>query len=173
MRNGASLDKKAKEWLENYKSQAVDLLKSIDQRRQTIKKVTEAIFEVQADFLEQGVKGLKPLVLRQIADMAGVHESTVSRVTTNKYVETPQGIYRLKFFFSSELPTDFGDNVSATSVKEKIKGMIEKEDLAKPLSDQVISDTLKTQGINAARRTVAKYREELGILSSSKRKQKW
>ena len=173
MRNGASLDKKAKEWLENYKSQAVDLLKSIDQRRQTIKKVTEAIFEVQADFLEQGVKGLKPLVLRQIADMAGVHESTVSRVTTNKYVETPQGIYRLKFFFSGELPTDFGDNVSATSVKEKIKGMIEKEDLAKPLSDQVISGTLKTQGINAARRTVAKYREELGILSSSKRKQKW
>lgn len=174
MRNGDStLDKNAKQWLENYKNQAVDLLKSIDQRHRTIKRVTEAIFEVQSDFLEQGVKALKPLVLQQIADMAGVHESTVSRVTTNKYVETPQGIYKLKFFFSSELSTDCGDNVAVTSVKEKIREMIEKEDVAKPLSDRTISDTLKAQGIYAARRTVAKYREELGILSSNKRKQKW
>ena len=174
MRNGDSaLDKNAKQWLQNYKNLAVDLLKSIDQRRRTIKKVTEAIFKVQSDFLEQGVKALKPLVLQQIADMAGVHESTVSRVTTNKYVETPQGIYKLKFFFSSELSTDCGDNIAVTSVKEKIKEMIEKEDVAKPLSDRTISDTLKVQGIHAARRTVAKYREELGILSSNKRKQKW
>jgi RNA polymerase sigma-54 factor len=174
MRNGDSaLDKNAKQWLENHKNQAVDLLKSIDQRRRTIKRVTEAIFEVQSGFLEQGVKALKPLVLKHIADMAGVHESTVSRVTTNKYVETPLGIYKLQFFFSSELTTDCGENIAATSVKEKIKEMIEKEDVAKPLSDQAISDTLKVQGIHAARRTVAKYREELGIISSNKRKRKW
>ena len=174
MRNGDSaLDKNAKKWLDNYKNQAVELLKSIDQRRRTIKKVTEAIFQVQSDFLEQGVKALKPLVLKQIADMANVHESTVSRVTSNKYVQTPQGIHKLKFFFSSELHTDTGGNVAVTSVKEKIKEMIAKEDMAKPLSDQTISENLKVAGIHAARRTVAKYREELGILSSNKRKRIW
>ena len=174
MRNGdPALDKNAKKWLENYKVQAVDLLKSVDQRRRTIKRVTEAIFQVQSDFLEQGVKALKPLVLKQIADMADVHESTVSRVTSNKYVQTPQGVYKLKFFFSSELHTDSGGNVAVTSVKEKIREMIDKEDVAKPLSDQVISDNLRVEGIHAARRTVAKYREELGILSSNKRKRKW
>ncbi|MCZ6676184.1 MAG: RNA polymerase factor sigma-54 [Candidatus Poribacteria bacterium] len=174
MSNGhKDLDSKARGWLENRRSQAIDLLKSIAQRRGTIAKVTEAIFDVQADFLEQGVKGLKPLVLKQIADMVGVHESTVSRVTSNKYVETPQGIYRLKYFFSGELPTDSGSNVAATTVKETIKEMIDKEDPAKPLSDRAISDILKTQGIHAARRTVAKYREELGVLPSSKRKRKW
>ena len=174
IRNGDSaLDKNTKTWLNNQKIQAIDLLKSIDQRHRTIKKVTEAIFQVQSDFLEQGVKALKPLVLKQIADMADVHESTVSRVTSNKYVETPQGIYSLKFFFSSELHTDSGGNVAVTSVKEKIKEMIEKEDIAKPLSDQTISGMLKADGIHAARRTIAKYREELGILSSNKRKRKW
>ena len=174
MTNGnKNLDVKTKEWLEVRRTQARDLLQSIVQRRQTIARVTDAIFEVQADFLEQGVEGLKPLVLKQIADMAGVHESTVSRVTSNKYVETPQGIYRLKYFFSGELPTDSGSNVAATTVKEKIKDMIENEDLAKPLSDKAISDALEAQGIHTARRTVAKYREELNILPSPKRKRKW
>ncbi len=174
MTNGnKNLDTKTKEWLEGRRTQARDLLQSIVQRRQTIARVTEAIFEVQADFLEHGVEGLKPLVLKQIADMAGVHESTVSRVTSNKYVETPQGIYRLKYFFSGELPTDSGSNMAATTVKEKIKEMIDNEDAAKPLSDKAISDALKAQGIHAARRTVAKYREELNILSSPKRKRKW
>ncbi len=174
MTNGKkNLDDETKGWLENRRAQARDLLQSVVQRRQTIARVTEAIFEVQADFLEQGVKGLKPLVLKQIAEMAGVHESTVSRVTSNKYVETPQGTYRLKYFFSGELPTDSGSNVSATIVKEKIKEMIAKEDPAKPLSDRAIADALKAQGIRAARRTVAKYREELDILPSSKRKRKW
>ena len=174
MTNGnKNLDTKTKEWLEVRRTQARDLLQSIVQRRQTIARVTDAIFEVQADFLEQGVEGLKPLVLKQIADLAGVHESTVSRVTSNKYVETPQGIYRLKYFFSGELPTDSGSNVAATTVKEKIKDMIENEDAAKPLSDKVISDILEAQGIHTARRTVAKYREELDILPSPKRKRKW
>ena len=173
MNGNKNLDSKTKEWLEARRTQARDLLQSIVQRRQTIARVTDAIFEVQADFLEQGVDGLKPLVLKQIADMAGVHESTVSRVTSNKYVETPQGIYRLKYFFSGELPTDSGSNVAATTVKEKIKNMIENEDAAKPLSDKAISDALEAQGIHTARRTVAKYREELNILPSPKRKRKW
>ena len=174
MMNGhKNLDGKTKEWLEARRTQAKDLLQSIVQRRQTIARVTDAIFEVQADFLEQGVEGLKPLVLKQIADMAGVHESTVSRVTSNKYVETPQGIYRLKYFFSGELPSDSGSNVAATTVKEKIKNMIENEDAAKPLSDKAIADALEAQGIHTARRTVAKYREELNILPSPKRKGKW
>lgn len=174
MTNGhKNLDGKTKEWLEARRTQARDLLQSIVQRRQTIAMVTDAIFEVQADFLEQGVEGLKPLVLKQIADMAGVHESTVSRVTSNKYVETPQGIYRLKYFFSGELPSDSGSNVAATTVKEKIKNMIENEDAAKPLSDKALSDALEAQGIHTARRTVAKYREELDILPSPKRKRKW
>ena len=168
-----NLDSKTKEWLEVRRTQARDLLQSIVQRRQTIARVTDAIFEVQADFLEQGVEGLKPLVLKQIAEMAGVHESTVSRVTSNKYVETPQGIYRLKYFFSGELLTDSGSNMAATTVKEKIKEMIDNEDAAKPLSDKAISDALKAQGIHTARRTVAKYREELDILPSPKRKRKW
>ena len=168
-----NLDSKTKEWLEVRRTQARDLLQSIVQRRQTIARVTDAIFEVQADFLEQGVEGLKPLILKQIAEMAGVHESTVSRVTSNKYVETPQGIYRLKYFFSGELLTDSGSNMAATTVKEKIKEMIDNEDAAKPLSDKAISDALKAQGIHTARRTVAKYREELDILPSPKRKRKW
>lgn len=173
MNGNKNLDSKTKEWLEARRTQAKDLLQSIVQRRQTIARVTDAIFEVQADFLEQGVEGLKPLVLKQIADMAGVHESTVSRVTSNKYVETPQGIYRLKYFFSGELPSDSGSNVAATTVKEKIKNMIENEDAAKPLSDKAIADALEAQGIHTARRTVAKYREELNILPSPKRRRKW
>ena len=173
MNGNKNLDTDTQEWLEVRRTQARDLLQSIVQRRQTIARVTEAIFEVQADFLEQGVEGLKPLVLKQIADMAGVHESTVSRVTSNKYVETPQGIYRLKYFFSGELPTDSGSNVAATMVKEKIKDMIANENAAKPLSDKAIADALEAQGIHTARRTVAKYREELDILPSPKRKRKW
>ena len=174
MRNGRGrLDGETKQWLERRKSLAVDLLSSINERRKTITKVTEAVFEIQKDFLEQGIKGLKPLTLRIIAEMADVHESTVSRVTTNKYVDTPQGTYPLKFFFSSDLSTDSGLNISATVVKEKIKEMVQNENLAKPLSDQGISNTLEAQGITAARRTVAKYREEIGILSSNKRKRKW
>jgi RNA polymerase sigma-54 factor len=174
MRNGhKALDGETKQWLEKRRSQAIDFLSSINERRKTITKVTEAIFEVQRDFLDEGVNGLKPLTLKQIAEMAGVHESTVSRVTTNKYVDTPQGIYKLKFFFSSDLNTDNGSNISATVVKEKIKEMVQNEDPAKPFSDQAISNALKSEGIQVARRTVQKYREELSIPSSSKRKRKW
>ena len=167
------VDRDTKKWLEQQRSSAIDLISSINQRRRTIVSVTEAIFEIQADFLEQGTAGLKPLTLKEIAAMAGVHESTVSRVTSNKYVETPQGIYKLKFFFSTDLPTDSGENVSSTTVKDKIKEMVDGENAAKPLSDQAIANALGNQGIHVARRTVQKYREELNILSSSKRKQAW
>jgi RNA polymerase sigma-54 factor len=170
--NGA-LDGETKKWLEQKRTSAIDLISSIIQRRRTIVSVTEAIFEIQADFLEQGTTGLKPLTLKEIAAMAGVHESTVSRVTSNKYVETPQGIFKLKFFFSTDLPTDSGENVSSTTVKDNIKKMIAGENTAKPLSDQAIANALKKQGVHVARRTVQKYREELNILSSSKRKQIW
>ena len=173
MRNGSRLTSDERRWLEDYRRRALDLLKSIEQRRQTIIKVTRGIFTVQEEFLDIGIKGLKPLVLRQIADMAGVHESTVSRVTTNKYVETPRGIYELKFFFSGGLGNDSGQMTSATSVKETIREMVEAEDPASPLSDQEIVDRLKAKGIKVARRTIAKYRNELGILPSSKRKKKW
>ena len=166
------LDKQTKKFLESYRDKAIDLLKNIDLRRQTLARITEAIFEVQAGFLEKGVNGLKPLVRREIADGVGVHESTVSRATSSKYVQTPQGIYPLSFFFSAELDTDSG-TISTTTVKDKIEHMIAEENVAKPLSDQAISDSLRELGIHAARRTVAKYREQLGILSSSKRRRKW
>ncbi len=167
------VDRETKRWLEQQRSSAIDLMSSINQRRRTIVSVTDAIFEIQSDFLEQGIAGLKPLTLKEIAAMAGVHESTVSRVTSNKYVETPQGIFKLKFFFSTDLPTDSGENVSSTTVKDKIKEMIEAENAAKPLSDQAIANALGNLGIHVARRTVQKYREEINILSSSKRKQAW
>ena len=167
------VDGETKKWLEQQRSSAIDLISSINQRRRTIVSVTEAIFKIQADFLEQGNAGLKPLTLKEIAAMAGVHESTVSRVTSNKYVETPQGIYKLKFFFSTDLPTDSGVSVSSTTVKDKIKEMIDGENTAKPFSDQTIANALEKEGIHVARRTVQKYREELNILSSSKRKKTW
>ena len=174
LRNGHQpLDGETKQWLERQRSYAIDLLSSINERRKTIANVTKAIFEIQHNFLEHGVKGLKPLTLREIAEMAGVHESTVSRVTTNKYVDTPQGIFPLKFFFSSDLSTDTGPNISTTVVKEKIKEMVQNEDTAKPLSDQAIANILESQGINTARRTITKYREEMDILSSNKRKRLW
>ena len=149
-------------------------MKSIEQRRRTVLNVTESIFEVQKDFLEEGIKGLKPLLLRQIAEMANVHESTVSRVSRGKYVQTPQGIYELKNFFSTGVEDASGRQTSTTVVKDMIKEMIETEDADKPYSDKDIVDILlKKKGIAMARRTVAKYRCDLNIPPSPKRKKKW
>ena len=117
------LDKQTKAFLENYRARAIDLLKNIDLRRQTVARITEAVFAVQVGFLEKGIDGLRPLVRREIADTVGVHESTVSRATSSKYVQTPQGIYPLSFFFSAELDTDSG-TISTTTVKDKIGHMI-------------------------------------------------
>lgn len=158
-----------KEYLQDRLRSAAWLIKSIHQRQQTIYRVTESIFKFQREFLEQGVSGLRPLVLRDVAEDVGMHESTVSRVTTNKYVHTPRGVFELKYFFSSGLRSGVGE-VSSESVKERIKALIAAEDPKKPLSDQAIVGILKGEGVSIARRTVAKYREMMNILSSSRRK---
>ncbi len=165
-----TLDIEAKKWIQKKYNDAMDVLNSISQRGRTIERVTEAIFQVQSDFLTHGSQSLKPLTLKTVAEMAGVHESTVSRVTSNKYVETPIGTYPLKFFFRNQLATTQGSSVSPEQVKAAIKDLISNEDTAKPLSDQSVSVMLKKQGMVVARRTVQKYREELGILSSRQRK---
>jgi RNA polymerase sigma-54 factor len=146
------------------------LIKSIHQRQKTIYRVTESIVRFQKDFLDNGITHLKPLVLRDIAEDIEMHESTISRVTTNKYVHTPRGLFELKFFFNSSINRIDGDAVASESVKEQIKKSIESENKAKPYSDQEIADLLEKQNINVARRTVAKYRESMAILPSRKRK---
>jgi len=147
---------------------AIWLVKSIEQRKQTLYKVTNAIIEHQKDFFES--RKLKPLTLKQIADDAEVHESTVSRSINQKYVQTPLGIFELKYFFSSGLSTKDGNSTSVENVKKRIKQLVEQENKQKPLSDQKLSVNLQKEGIEISRRTVAKYREELNIASSAKRK---
>ena len=164
-----SLDAEAKAWIEKRYRDASNLLSSLAQRGSTIARVTEAIFEVQTEFLTEGVKSIKPLTLKTIAEKVGVHESTVSRVTSNKYVQTPHGMYPLRFFFSNELATTQGEAISAKQVKNLIQEMVDAETRAKPLSDQAISNALKIKGILLARRTVQKYRDELGIPTSRER----
>lgn len=164
-----TLDAEAKAWIEKRYRDATNLLSSLAQRGSTIARVTEAIFEVQTEFLTQGVKSIKPLTLRTIAEKIGIHESTVSRVTSNKYVQTQHGMYPLRFFFSNELATTQGDVVSAKQVKNLIQEMVNAEVASKPLSDQAISNALKAKGILLARRTVQKYRDELGIPTSRER----
>lgn len=146
------------------------LIKSIHQRQRTIYKVTESIVKRQREFFDNGIEHLKPMVLKDIADDIGVHESTVSRVTNSKYVHTPHGVFELKFFFTSGIQGSGGGEVSSSSVKEKIKTMIAAESPENPISDQEIVEKLGADGIKIARRTVAKYRESLNIPSSSKRK---
>ncbi|HET7903364.1 MAG TPA: RNA polymerase sigma-54 factor, partial [Candidatus Eisenbacteria bacterium] len=143
---------------------------TIEQRRKTMVKVMRRIVEEQRDFFDRGVEGLKPLTLQQIANHIGMHESTVSRVTTQKYVQTPRGVFELKYFFSSGLHTEDGDDVSAKVAKEKILALVNDEDKRDPLSDQRIAELLKEQGLKIARRTVAKYREALRILPARSRR---
>ncbi|MCA1905194.1 MAG: RNA polymerase sigma-54 factor, partial [Desulfarculus sp.] len=166
---GASAE--AKEYVQSKLRSAVWLIRSIHQRQRTIYKVTESIVGFQREFLEKGIAYLKPLVLRDVAEDVGMHESTISRVTTNKYVHTPQGVFELKFFFNSGINKVEGGAVASEAVKERIRAIIAGEDPAKPLSDQTIGDMLKRENIDIARRTVAKYREMLGILPSSRRRQ--
>ncbi|UCD87698.1 MAG: RNA polymerase factor sigma-54 [Desulfobacterales bacterium] len=159
-----------RDYIHNKLRSAVWLIRSIHQRQRTIYKVVESIILFQRDFLEKGIARLKPMVLRDVAADIGMHESTVSRVTTNKYVHTPQGIFELKFFFNSSIYRFDGQAVASASVKEKIRQIIESEDPEKPYSDKKMVDILKSSNINIARRTVAKYREMLGVLPSNKRK---
>ena len=161
----------AKDYIQDKLRSAQWLIRSIQQRQRTIIRVTESILKFQRDFFEKGITHLKPLILRDVAEDIGMHESTISRVTTNKYVHTPQGIFELKFFFNSGISRVNGEDLASQAVKSKIKHLIGEEDPKRPLSDQKIVDALKAGGIDIARRTVAKYREQMGILSSSKRKQ--
>ncbi len=166
----AGTGEKAKEYIQDRLRSAVWLIRSIHQRQRTIYKVTESIVKFQREFLEKGIEALRPMVLKDVADDIGMHESTVSRVTSNKYVHTPQGVFELKFFFNSSIRGTDGDNVASESVKQKIKDIVAREDPKRPYSDQEIVDILHSAGIKIARRTVAKYREALGILPSNKRK---
>ncbi|HUP50723.1 MAG TPA: RNA polymerase factor sigma-54 [Thermoanaerobaculia bacterium] len=150
---------------------AVWLIKSLDQRQRTIYKVAESIVKHQREFLEKGIDFLRPLVLRDVADDIQMHESTVSRVVSNKYMHTPRGLFLMKYFFHSGIDSETGEDISSLTVKKKIQGFIEAEDPRKPLSDSKIMKILNDEGINIARRTVAKYRDELNIPSSTDRKQ--
>ncbi len=150
---------------------AVWLIKSLDQRQRTIYKVAESIVKHQREFLEKGIDYLRPLVLRDVADDIQMHESTVSRVVSNKYMHTPRGLFLMKYFFHSGIDSDTGEDISSLTVKKKIQSYIEAEDPRRPLSDSKIMKILNDEGINIARRTVAKYRDELNIPSSTDRKQ--
>jgi RNA polymerase sigma-54 factor len=162
--------KVTKEYIQEKLRSAVWLIKSIHQRQRTIYKVIDSIVKFQRDFFDKGIICLKPLNLRDVADDIGMHESTISRVTTNKYVHTPQGIYELKFFFNSGINLAGGEYVASEAVKDKIRKIILAENSRNPLSDQKIVEILKQKDIEIARRTVTKYREILGILSSTKRR---
>ena len=159
-----------KQYIQEKLKSASWLIKSIHQRQRTIYKVTESLVKFQRSFFDNGVAHLKPLVLRDVAESIQMHESTISRVTTNKYVHTPQGLFELKFFFNSAISSLDGGTVASESVKEHIRNIIKSEDKAKPFSDQEVADMLRTHNISVARRTVAKYRETLGILPSRKRR---
>jgi RNA polymerase sigma-54 factor len=164
-------NKTTKEYVQDKLRSAVWLIRSIHNRQKTIYKVTEAIVRRQRDFFEKGVQFLKPMILKDVANDIGMHESTISRVTTNKFVHTPVGIFELKYFFNSSINSaDGSDSLASEAVKEKIRQMITKEDQKNPLSDQKIVELLRSDNIEIARRTVAKYRDMLGILSSGKRK---
>lgn len=166
----SSLDSKAEEYISDKMRSAVWLIKSIQQRQRTIYKVAKSLVKFQRDFLDRGIEYLKPLVLRDIAEDIGMHESTISRVTTNKYMQTPQGLFELKYFFNSGISVTGGECIASESVKSKIKEIVDNEDPRKPHSDQRLAELLAKENIEIARRTVTKYREMLRIGSSSERK---
>lgn len=170
LQGGKELSDEAAEYLQEKMRSALWLIKSFGQRQQTIRKVSESIVKHQQGFLEHGVTALRPMVLRDVADDIEMHESTVSRVVNGKYMHTPQGIFELKYFFHSGLGHASGSDVSSITVKERLKKLIESEDARKPLSDAALARKLKASGLQIARRTVAKYREELAIPSSKARK---
>ena len=165
------VEKGTRDYVQDKVRSALWLIKSIHQRQRTIYKVMESIVKYQRAFFERGVAHLRPLNLRDVADDIGMHESTVSRVTTNKYCHTPQGIFELKYFFNSSINRVDGDAVASESVKDQIRQIIAHEDPRKPYSDQRIAEMLKAKNIDIARRTVTKYREALNILSSTRRRQ--
>jgi RNA polymerase sigma-54 factor len=168
--NGA-IGQEAAAYLKDKMRSAVWLIKSLDQRQRTIYKVADSIVRHQREFLDRGIEHLRPLVLRDVANDIGMHESTVSRVVSNKYIHTPRGLFPMKYFFHSGIDSSTGADVSSLSIKSKIARYIADEDARRPHSDARIMQRLRAEGIQIARRTVAKYREELRIPSSSQRKQ--
>jgi RNA polymerase sigma-54 factor len=159
-----------KEFISNKLNSANWMIQAIEQRRQTMLKVMNYIIERQREFFEKGVQFLKPLTLREVAEVISMHESTVSRVTNEKFVQTPRGVLPLKFFFSSGLATSEGDDVSARGIKAQLEKLVQDEDPHHPLTDQAIVNILRESGVQIARRTVAKYRDQLGVLSARMRK---
>jgi RNA polymerase sigma-54 factor len=168
---GEKIEENTKNYLKDRLRSAEWLIKSIHHRRKTIYNVMTSIVKFQREFFEHGISHLKPMVLRDVAEDISMHESTISRVTNNKYAYTPQGIFELKFFFNSSINCANGETMASASVQEKIREIIDHEPPKKPYSDQVIAEKLAACDINIARRTIAKYREIMGILPSSKRKQ--
>jgi RNA polymerase sigma-54 factor len=168
--NGA-IGAEAANYLKDKMRSAIWLIKSLDQRQRTIYKVADSIVRHQREFLDHGIEHLRPLVLRDVANDIAMHESTVSRVVSNKYMHTPRGLFPMKYFFHSGIDSSQGDDVSSLSIKNKISRIVEEEDARRPHSDARITQKLRAEGIQIARRTVAKYREELRIPSSSQRKQ--
>jgi RNA polymerase sigma-54 factor len=169
-RDKKKFEGESKEFISNKLNSANWMIQAIEQRRQTMLKVMNYIVERQRDFFEKGVQHLKPLTLREVAEVINMHESTVSRVTNEKFVQTPRGVLPLKFFFSSGLSTTQGEDVSARGIKAQIQKLVADEDPKHPLTDQAIVNILKQRGVNIARRTVAKYRDQLGVLSARMRK---
>jgi len=168
---GGTGDSDTVQFIDEKKRYAEWIIKTIEQRRRTMIKVMEAIVDEQREFFEHGAIALRPLTLQQVASRIGMHESTVSRVTRQKYVQTPRGVFPLKYFFSAGLDTQGGEEIAAKAVKLMIKEIVDGEDQARPLSDKKIVDILEAKGLKIARRTVAKYREQLGILNARMRKQ--
>jgi RNA polymerase sigma-54 factor len=170
LNNGNAIPGEASNYLRDKLRSAQWLIKSVHERERTIYRVVESILKFQHDFFEKGIEHLKPMVLRDVSEDIDMAESTVSRVTSNKYAHTPHGIFELKYFFTSHVKTCQGKPVSSTVVQEKIRRIVASENPAKPLSDERIAKILNATGIDIARRTVAKYRESLGILASSRRR---
>jgi RNA polymerase sigma-54 factor len=161
----------AQQFIKDKIRSAVWLIKSLDQRQRTIYKVAASIIRQQREFMDKGIEHLRPMVLRDVAEDIGMHESTVSRVVSNKYMHTHRGLFPMKFFFHSGIDREYGDNISSLTVKRKIEQLIQAEDPKRPLSDSELMRILNREGIQIARRTVAKYRDELSIPSSTDRKQ--
>ena len=169
-RDKKKFEGESKEFISSKLNSANWMIQAIEQRRQTMLKVMNYIVDRQRDFFEKGVQHLKPLTLREVAEVINMHESTVSRVTNEKFVQTPRGVLPLKFFFSSGLSTTAGEDVSARGIKAQIEKLVSEEDPKHPLTDQAIVNILKESGVQIARRTVAKYRDQLGVLSARMRK---
>jgi RNA polymerase sigma-54 factor len=167
---GAGNSDETRAYVKDKFRSALWLIKSVEQRQKTIHKVATSIITFQRDFLDRGIEHLRPLVLRDVANDIGMHESTVSRVVTNKYMHTPQGVFEMKYFFHSGISSSYGESVSSVTIKQRIRKIIEAEDPRKPLSDSKIVSILQREGLVLARRTIAKYREELKIPTSNQRK---